>query len=269
MSSERSTAKFLCNETIVLHYVVSACFNQPRFLDLVPDQKLAENVSPNTPADRLEPAEFKRGPGGRPTRQEAARRHGALLDKSIRLFLDHGLDAVSIDQIAREAAVAKRFIYARYRDKSALFIAALEHWAKDRLDVLQTFAPSEERAEIGLVEFGRAILDMTLEADALALQRLLFAAAARLPDLVANIVTRNRHRGVIEVERVLRFYAARGEIELSDVQATAEQFFIAVVGIPQRLALLGLREPPTQERRRLRLAVRLFLNGCRVRRARG
>jgi len=234
----------------------------------VPDQKLAEKPAPAAPADRLEPAEFKRGPGGRPTRREAARRHGALLDTAMRLFLEHGLDAVSIDQIAREAAVAKRFIYARYRDKSALFIAALEHWAKDRLDVLHTFAPPAERAEIGLVKFGRKILDMALQPEALALQRLLFSAAPRFPDLAADIVARNRRRGVIEVERVLNFYAARREIKLADRQATAEQFFMAVVGIPQRLALLGLREPLAQERRRLRLAIRLFLDGCRPRRAR-
>jgi hypothetical protein len=44
----------------------------------------------------------------------------------------------------------------------------------------------------------------------------------------------------------------------------AEQFFISVVGIPQRLALLGLRESPQQERRRLRAAVSLFLDGCRA-----
>jgi len=232
------------------------------------DQRLAGNVSPTTPVDRLEPAEFRRGPGGRPSRQEAERRHGALLDTSIRLFLDHGFDAVSIDQIAREGTVAKRFIYARYRDKSALFIAAFEHWAKNRLDVLQTFAPSAERAEIGLVKFGRTILDVALEPDALALQRLLIAAAPRFPDLVASVVALNRHRGVGEVERVLSFYVSRGEIELSDMRATAEQFFIGIIGIPQRLALLGSREPPTQERRRLRLAVRLFLDGCRVRGAR-
>ena len=94
---------------------------------------------------------------------------------------------------------------------------------------------------------------------------LLFAAAPRFPDLAANVVARNRHRGVSEVERVLGVYAARGEIALSDPQAMAEQFFIAVVGIPQRLALLGLRDPPAKERRRLRTAVRLFLDGSRVR----
>ena len=226
---------------------------------------LAEKVRPTMPA-RLEPAEFKRGPGGRPSRAEAERRHAALLDTATRLFLERGLDAVSIDEIAKRAAVAKRFIYARYRDKSALFVAAIEHWIGDRLDVLQTFAPPPERAEIGLVKFGQKLLDIGLQPDALALQRLLFVAAPRFPELAEHFIARNRHRAASEIERVLGFYRGRGEIELNNLQAMAEQFFIAVVGIPQRLALLGLREPPAKQRRRLRTAVRLFLDGCRVRR---
>lgn len=224
----------------------------------------AEEVRPTMPA-RLEPVEFKRGPGGRPSRAEAERRHAALLDAAIRLFLERGLDAVSIEEIAKRSAVAKRFIYARYPDKSALFVAAIEHWIGDRIDVLQTFAPLPERAEIGLVRFGQKLLDIGLQPDALALQRLLFAAAPRFPELAAHFVARNRHRAVTEIERVLGFYGGRGEIELNDPQAMAEQFFIAVVGIPQRLALLGVREPPARERRRLRTAVRLFLDGCRAR----
>jgi len=213
----------------------------------------------------LEPAEFKRGPGGRPTRQEAERRHLALLNAAMRLFLDRGLDAVSIDEIAKRAEVAKRFIYARYRDKSELFLAALEHWAAERLDALQTFAPPSRPAEYGLVKFGQTLLDMALQPDAVALQRLLFSAAPRFPRLAEQIVARNRARGTKEVERILRFYADRGEIALSSRQLMAEQFFISVLGIPQRLALLGQRQPAAAEKRRLRLAVRLFLNGCRIR----
>jgi hypothetical protein len=65
--------------------------------------------------------------------------------------------------------------------------------------------------------------------------------------------------------RVLTVYADHGEIDLRHPQLTAEQFFISVVGIPQRLALLGVRETPDQERRRrLRAAVRLFLDGGRA-----
>jgi hypothetical protein len=52
---------------------------------------------------RLETTEFKRGPGGRPTRQEAERRHLALLETATRLFLAGGIDAVSMDEIAKQA----------------------------------------------------------------------------------------------------------------------------------------------------------------------
>lgn len=213
----------------------------------------------------LEPAEFKRGPGGRPTRQEAERRHAALLNTAIRLFLDQGLDGVSIDEIAKQAAVAKRFIYARYSDKSALFVAAVEHGFANRLQLLQEFQPPRRRAEAALVEFGQKLLDVALQPDALALFRLLISAAPRFPGLAELFVARNRHRSVDEIERVLAFYADRGEIVLSAPQLMAEQFFISVVGIPQRFALLGLRESPAAEKRRLRTAVRLFLNGCRGR----
>jgi len=215
-------------------------------------------------APSLEPAEFKRGPGGRPSRQEAERRHAVLLQTAIRLFLDHGLDAVSIEEIAKQAAVAKRFIYARYRDKSELFVAAVEQCFADRLQMLQDFAPSPGRAQFGLVAFGQKLLDVALQPDSLALYRLLVAAAPRFPGLAELFVARNRHRSVGEIERVLAFYADRGEIALASSQLMAEQFFISVVGIPQRLALLGLRESADAEQRRLHAAVRLFLDGCRA-----
>jgi AcrR family transcriptional regulator len=214
--------------------------------------------------EMLEIVEFKRGPGGRPTRAEATRRHRALLETASRLFLERGLDAVSLDEIARQAGVAKRSIYARYGDKSALFVAAIEHCFAARLDMLHAFEPSHPRAESGLLAFGRKFLDLALEPDALALLRLFITAAPRFPGLAKLFVERNRHRATGEVVRVLAFYADRGEIRLRDPQLMAEQFFILVVGIPQRLALLGLREPPQQEQRRLRAAIRLFLDGCRA-----
>ena len=217
-------------------------------------------------AAMLEPAEFKRGPGGRPTRQEAERRHHVLLTTATRLFLERGLEAVSIDEIARQAAVAKRFIYGRYRDKSELFVAAIEHSLVDKLEQLHAFKPPQRRAEFGLVEFGRKLLALALQPDALALQRLFISSAHRFPDLTRRFIDRNRHRSIGEIERVLTYYADRGEIALGAPQLLAEQFFISVVGIPQRGALLGYRETPKAEERRLRAAIALFLDGCRVQR---
>ncbi|HLH93009.1 MAG TPA: TetR/AcrR family transcriptional regulator [Xanthobacteraceae bacterium] len=215
-----------------------------------------------------EAAEFKRGRGGRPTRAEAARRHAVLLATAARLFIADGLDVVSVDEIARQARVAKRFIYGRYRDKSELFVAAIEHYFTGRLEALHEFTPPRRDVEQGLIAFGRRLLALALHPDSLALQRLFIAAAPRFPELVQRFIDRNRHRSIGEIERVLQFYAERGEIELAPSQLTAEQFFIAIVGIPQRLALAGQRDPAPAEARRLRAAVRLFLDGCRARRGR-
>lgn len=215
------------------------------------------------PIEPYAPGAYKRGPGGRPTRQEAERRHQSLLATAIRLFLEKGLDGASVDEISQQSGVAKRFIYARYPDKAALFVSAVERFIDEKMEILHSFESPPEDIEEGLCAFGRKLLDLALRTDALAFHRLFIAEAPRFPDLAKLFVENNRHRGLAEINRVLAAYADRAAIELSDTRA--EQFFILIVGVPQRLALLGGREEPMKEDLRLKAAVRLFLNGCRMR----
>jgi TetR/AcrR family transcriptional regulator, mexJK operon transcriptional repressor len=215
---------------------------------------------PNAP---LEPASFKRGPGGRPTRQEAERRHHNLLAAATRLFLEKGWDGTSVDEIARDSAVAKRFIYARYPGKAALFVGALERLIEEQMGRLHTFEPPPEDVEAGLRTLGKRLLDLALRPEVLAFHRLFIAEAPRFPNLAKLFVERNRHRPLSEIIRVLAVYADRCIIELGDPELLAEQFYILVIGLAQRLALLIGREEPAQEDRRLEAAVHLFLDGCR------
>jgi AcrR family transcriptional regulator len=210
----------------------------------------------------LEPGEFKRGPGGRPTREEAERRHRGLLATAFRLFLEKGWDGVSIEEISRQSGVAKGFIYARYPDKAALFVGAIERLMEDAAGTLHLAEPLPDDVEEGLYEFGRKLLDIVLQPDALALHRQFLADAGRFPELAKLLLARNRARELIV--KVLQTYADRGVIKLGDPKLTAEHFAILVVGIPRMLALLVGREPPAEEERRLRAAVRLFLDGCRA-----
>ncbi|MGH6848404.1 MAG: TetR/AcrR family transcriptional regulator [Methylocella sp.] len=215
---------------------------------------------PNAP---LEPESFKRGPGGRPTRQEAERRHHNLLTTATRIFLEKGWDGASVDEIARDSGVAKRFIYARYPDKAALFAGAFEGFIEEQIGSLRIFEPAQEDVEEGLCALGKRLLDLALRPEVLAFHRLFIAEAPRFPALAKLFVERNRHRPLSEILRVLAIYADRGMIEFGNPEFLAEQFFILVAGVPQRLALLGGREEPSQEDRRLEAAVRLFLYGCR------
>jgi TetR/AcrR family transcriptional regulator, mexJK operon transcriptional repressor len=211
----------------------------------------------------LEGGEFKRGPGGRPTRQEAERRHHSLIETAFRLFLERGWEGVSVDEIARQAGVAKGFIYARYPDKAALFVGAIERFMEDAMGTMQVSEPLPDDVEEGLCAFGRRLLDLVLKPEALAFHRLFIAEAPKFPGLAAHFIARNRMRDLIA--GVLADYVDRGALAPGDVRMRAEHFAILVIGVPRTLALLVGREPPAEEDRRLRAAVRLFLDGARAR----
>src|ERR1700722_5590004 len=144
----------------------------------------------------LEQGEFRRGRGGRPTRGEAERRHRNLLTAAIRLFLEKGWEGASIDEISRRSGVAKRFIYGRYPDKAALFVAAVERFRDDLLNEFQAFGPLPENVDEGLLMFGSRLLEIALRPDALALQRLFIAEAIRFPDLAKLFLERSRRTGL-------------------------------------------------------------------------
>src|SRR5579862_8468378 len=99
----------------------------------------------------LETGAFRRGPGGRPTRQEAERRHRRLLDTTKRLLLERGWEGTSIDEISRQSGVAKRFLYARYPDKAALFFAAIAQFRDEQIGMLGALGAPPDDVEQGLL----------------------------------------------------------------------------------------------------------------------
>jgi AcrR family transcriptional regulator len=145
----------------------------------------------------LETGAFKRGPGGRPTREEAERRHRGLIEAAFRLFAEKGWDGTSIDEISRRAGVAKGFIYSRYPDKAALFFAAIEWVMEDAMGTLQMSEPLPAPTEEGLYTFGKRLLDLVLRPDALAFFRLFIAEAPKFPGLGEHFVTRNKLLGLV------------------------------------------------------------------------
>lgn len=215
----------------------------------------------------LESGQFRRGRGGRPSRAQAEQRHRDLLKTARRLLLERGWDGASIDEISRQSGVAKRFIYARYPHKAALFVAAVKRYREQKLAALPLPEPSPVDIEAALVTFGQKLLDIALSPEALGILRLFVAEAERFRDHIDPLMGSGVSHPLATTLRLLEAYAARGAIELADPALAAEQFFTLIVGAPQRLALLGRREPPDREAQRLRASVRLFLDGCRPRAA--
>src|SRR2546430_13686986 len=58
--------------------------------------------------------------------RSAARNRARILDAAERLFREHGVAAVSMDQLAQAAGVGKGTLFRRFGDKAGLAVALLD-----------------------------------------------------------------------------------------------------------------------------------------------
>ena len=215
------------------------------------------------------PAAPKRGTGGRPTREEAARREARIVEVAMQLFIERGFDSTSIDAVAEAAGVSKPTLYARYRDKRALFEAVLNERVREWLAPLSAAAEAltlqaEPRdAEEVLNALSRTLLARSQDPGAAALTRCIVAQALQFPDLAKLAYEEGWLRGVRAVARLLEVLVAQGQIEIDDVEIAADLFLNLILGRSSKQALYGIQVDSEAQESRRRAAVALFLAGVR------
>lgn len=201
---------------------------------------------------------------GRPGKAEAERRHELILQVATAAFLSRGYADTSIEAIAREAHVAKRTLYARWRNKAALFRGVLERlitgWQQE---AEPEAAPDPEAA---LLALARRILAIALAPEALALHRLVVAEAGRFPELASVVRAASASRAYGRIIRLLERDAGSAALPPEETAFAAEQFLRLVVTGPQLRALgVGERMDDAALASWAARSVRLFLHGWRSR----
>lgn len=199
--------------------------------------------------------------GGRPTLAEARRREERLIEVAGAMFTERGFDGTSIDAVAEAAHMSKRTVYARYKDKDALFSAVLRRLIARWLMPIRDFRSSKSELEPMLFEFAHHFLHSALAPQAVAIYRIIIAEAERHPEFGRLAHEEGRQPAVRAVASAL----ARFERELRplDLELAAEQFISVVVDSRLRLAALGLGDKRSLNAS-IRAAVDLFLNGVRT-----
>ena len=211
----------------------------------------------------------KRGTGGRPTREEAARREARIVEVATRLFIERGFDGTSIDAVAEAAGVSKPTLYSRYQDKRALFEAVLQDRLREWLAPLsaaaemQALRVSPKDAETVLDELSRNLLTRSQAPGAAALTRCIAAQAMQFPNLAKLAYEEGWLRGVRTVGRILGDMAERGQIAVDDPEIAADLFLNLILGRSSKQALYGIEVDLEAQERRRRAAVSLFLAGVR------
>ena len=209
----------------------------------------------------------RRGSGGRPSQEEAARRDARLVEIAAAMFMERGFDATTIDAVAEAACIGKATLYARYRDKAALFAAVFQRQIDRWLSTSAPEAPRPgDRVADVLLAMGRRMVAALLTPEAIAINRIVTAQAIRFPDLAHMVHREGWQRSNASVAAVLDHFARDGQIAVDDGEMAADLFLSLVVGRLSRLAMLGITIDPAQVDRRVEAAVALFLDGVGTRR---
>jgi AcrR family transcriptional regulator len=204
----------------------------------------------------------KRSHGGRPSLEEAELLYGRILDAAAELFTRNGYGGTSIEAIAAHAGVGKLTLYRRFEDKDALFEAVVMRMAERSAAAMQKIAEQEGSVAEMLINAGRHLLEIVLTPESIAFHRIIFAEAARLPALCAQISQDKPTEFADALTRMFLRLAERGAIAGEDVAFLDQQFLHAIIGRPLRRALFGA--PPLtarQQEEHVRKAVALFLKG--------
>jgi TetR/AcrR family transcriptional repressor of mexJK operon len=220
-------------------------------------------MEPQKKASPAKPARQKQG--GRPSLEQAKQLHGRILDAAADLFFQHGYGETSIEAIATRAGIGKLTLYRRFSDKTALFQAVVLRLVDQWKAAVAEIGDSDGTLADALTEAGRHTLNIALSPTSIALHRILFAEAARLPELCAGMYRPQAEPddSFDPIRAILRRFASRGALRGDDIAFLDQQFIQMIIGKPLRHALFGA--PPMSDAARedhVRKSVDLFLRGA-------
>lgn len=164
-----------------------------------------------------------------------------LIEAGLSLFLERGIEAVTIDEVARDAGMAKGNFYRYFRDKADLVEAVIEPVASTTREAVQACddrlreADGRDDAVAAYAELGNRLIGaLAMHPDAMCLylqERRAPATTARqaISDLATDLDNRAMALSQVAADRQL--------VAISDPRVSA----IAVLGAVEALALASVR----------------------------
>ena len=174
-----------------------------------------------------------------PGRPKDPGKRAAILEAAKRMFVSHGFERVSMDQIAAEAGVSKLTVYSHFGDKESLFAEAVrahcEQGMPTSLFVAEPQTPVRER----LTAIGNAFFSMIMTPEAIAGHRILCSPQVATSSMPAVFWEAGPQRVQQAFADLLQRRVASGDLEIEDCGRAASQFFTLLKGEPHAHAVFG------------------------------
>jgi len=199
---------------------------------------------------------------------KGAQRIEALTAAAAALFLEHGFEAVAVDDLIARVGGSRSNVYTHFGGKEGLFEAAM-------MKVCAEMAAPFERLNIGDLEaarvlpsFGEEWLRISLSPLTLSVHRLLTTEGARFPKVAQAMLENSYFKAIGLLARWIESQQCKPHAELSSdvpARALAEQFVSMVSSDVKLRAIVGLVTMPLSEEavdEIVSRAVRTFLHGA-------
>ena len=223
-------------------------------------------MTDSTPAPRQagRPKISPVGRRGRPSKTQIAQRDQQLLDRALDLFLEKGFDGTTIEAITESIAMSPRTIYARYRDKDALFRAALRNAASEwSVPVQQLRAVSTGAFDSALLRIAGLLVANQTSPSGLRLTRIANVEAFRRPEIGAYLWEQTAMPVLDFLSELFHARLLDHELAMPQAREAARSFMILVVsGAFHEIAWKQVS--PSELDDMVESRTRLFLAGARA-----
>lgn len=183
-----------------------------------------------------------------------------ILDAACQLFLENGYH-VSMDAVAQLAGVSKQTVYAHFRNKDALFAAAIETLVKPMHDSLDT---CQDDIEGCLHALATVYCQHARDPSTTALSRILVAEAPRFPRAAKQLYQSGSGAVLGRLSARLEHSMHHDELRQDDPDQAAELFLSMLNGMTPERSLLGLRQRGRKAQDKWTIhAVNMFLRAYR------
>jgi AcrR family transcriptional regulator len=207
-----------------------------------------------------------RRPRGRPQARSDEDTLRLVIEAATVEFPANGYAATTMGAVAQRAGVSTRTLYRLVPAKQDLFGMVVT----DRIGRFILAIDDEELRALDLAQSLERILiaygQLTLNADTIAITRLVIGECDRFPEIGASFYERAIVRVSAAIVAWLERQAERGLIRVDDPRAASDMLRGMMIQEPQRAVMLGQRTAPGTEEiaTRAKACARLFLTGCQV-----
>jgi TetR/AcrR family transcriptional repressor of mexJK operon len=178
----------------------------------------------------------------------STRKRRAIMEAATTLFLEHGYQGASVEQIAALAAVSKPTVYRFFADKEQLLTEiVLETLERRGMPFRAEMAALAETDDLSphLQSLARDYIKTVTQPTGLALRRLVIGASHQLPGLAQAYYARAQEQTLEALANVFAHLAARGLLEIDEPMTAASHFAFLVLGYALDKSLFSPTKPFT------------------------